>query len=235
MADKPLKSLTFPDLTDTYTIPETLFESGTGTDSVQQLIPSHSNPNVASGDFSMAVGQRTTASGLGAVAMGSATTASGNGSFAMGVQSGSTGQYVQTVASGNQSVAMGIGVTASGNSSQAFGQRTVANAVMSSAFGNYTISTGRACFVTGQYNVEDTNAVDTSHGSGARKYIAIIGNGTADNARSNALTVDWDGNLVVSGSMSANYGVANAGKFLVVGSDGIVAPVAMATWQGGSY
>lgn len=35
--------------------------------------------------------------------------------------------------------------------------------------------------------------------------------------------------------LAANQGSANAGKFMVVGSDGVVAPVAMSEWQGGSY
>lgn len=35
--------------------------------------------------------------------------------------------------------------------------------------------------------------------------------------------------------LAANQGMANAGKFMVVGSDGVVAPVAMSEWQGGSY
>ena len=35
--------------------------------------------------------------------------------------------------------------------------------------------------------------------------------------------------------LAANQGTTNAGKFMVVGSDGIVAPVTMQTWQGGSY
>ena len=41
----------------------------------------------------------------------------------------------------------------------------------------------------GKYNVEDAN--DT--------YAFIIGNGTADNARSNAFTVDWSGNVTFGG------------------------------------
>lgn len=35
--------------------------------------------------------------------------------------------------------------------------------------------------------------------------------------------------------LAANQGSGNAGKFLVVGSDGVVTPVTMATWQGGNY
>ena len=38
-----------------------------------------------------------------------------------------------------------------------------------------------------------------------------------------------------AGKIDKNQGSANAGKFLVVGADGIVAPVTMQTWQGGSY
>ena len=38
-----------------------------------------------------------------------------------------------------------------------------------------------------------------------------------------------------SGKLNANQGAANAGKFMVVGSDGVVTPVTMQTWQGGSY
>ena len=39
----------------------------------------------------------------------------------------------------------------------------------------------------------------------------------------------------LSGKVSVSQGKTNAGKFLVVGSDGNVAPVAMTAWQGGSY
>lgn len=35
--------------------------------------------------------------------------------------------------------------------------------------------------------------------------------------------------------LAANQGTANAGKFMVVGSDGVVTPVTMQTWQGGSF
>ena len=42
---------------------------------------------------------------------------------------------------------------------------------------------------------------------------------------------------IPSGSsyIASNQGAANAGKFMVVGSNGIVTPVAMSEWQGGSY
>lgn len=37
------------------------------------------------------------------------------------------------------------------------------------------------------------------------------------------------------GAVASDQGVANAGKFLVVDNDGVVTPVTMTTWQGGSY
>lgn len=45
----------------------------------------------------------------------------------------------------------------------------------------------------GRYNLIDDN--DT--------YAHIVGNGTAENARSNAHTLDWDGNAWYAGSLSA--------------------------------
>lgn len=47
----------------------------------------------------------------------------------------------------------------------------------------------------------------------------------------NALTQHQD----ISGKLDKAQGAANAGKFMVVGSDGNITAVAMAAWQGGSY
>lgn len=37
------------------------------------------------------------------------------------------------------------------------------------------------------------------------------------------------------GAVASNQGIANAGKFLIVGNDGTVVPVTMTAWQGGAY
>lgn len=42
-------------------------------------------------------------------------------------------------------------------------------------------------------------------------------------------------NIKDAGAVRSNQGTNNSGKFLVVGSDGYVTVVTMATWQGGSY
>lgn len=39
----------------------------------------------------------------------------------------------------------------------------------------------------------------------------------------------------LTGKVSVSQGAANAGKFMIVGSDGNITPVAMPAWQGGSY
>ena len=61
-----------------------------------------------------------------------------------------------------------------------------ANGLLSSSFGEGLIASSEKQAVFGKYNEEDTNG----------DYALIIGNGTADNARSNALAVKWDGTAV---------------------------------------
>ena len=38
-----------------------------------------------------------------------------------------------------------------------------------------------------------------------------------------------------AGKLAADQGAGNAGKFMVVGNDGVVVPITMQTWQGGSF
>ena len=59
------------------------------------------------------------------------------------------------------------------------------------AMGNCTVANGTDQFVQGKYNVKDTES----------KYVHIIGNGTSDTARSNAHTVDWNGNAWFAGDI----------------------------------
>ncbi len=173
--------------TKQYVDGQAFWEAGTGATAITAKNPDH--PNVASG--------------AGAIAAGAGATASGVCSFAFGSLSRS---YGSPEASGAASFAFGLASKASGNYSIAFGQVPEAKAVAALAFGDHVIASGRASLVAGRYNVEDENAVDASHGAGARKYLLIIGNGTADDARSNAMTVDWDGNEVLAGKLTLGAG-----------------------------
>ena len=72
---------------------------------------------------------------------------------------------------------------ANGDMSFSAGRQTVTNARYSFVSGYSTIASSEAQHVEGKYNIEDTE----------EKYAHIIGNGTAEDARSNAHTVGWEG------------------------------------------
>lgn len=109
----------------------------------------------------------------------------------------------ETVASGTHAHAEGRGTTASGYSSHAEGTRTVASGDHSHADGYETTASGYYSHASGfgtsavgygqtavgRYNVENSS------------YAVIVGNGTADDARSNALTVSWNGDVTASGEI----------------------------------
>lgn len=180
---------------------ESPFAPGTG-DCCAVLI-NEDKPNTASGDDgAVAIGNGCTASGNCSFAAGESSVASGSCSVALGAQVRKGDEHQPNMASGMGSLACGLAATASGAGSQAFGQKTQAEGPLSTVFGNYTKATGRASFVVGQYNVPDDNPIDTAHGSGARKYVALVGNGTSEDNRSNAMTLDWDGNAVLSGKLT---------------------------------
>jgi len=166
----------------------------------------------AKGNWSTALGVNTIASGIyGSTALGASTKASGdNGSTALGYGSnaignnGSTALGDQTIASGNYgstalgylttasgsagSTALGIGTIASGaGGSTAIGNNTIASGERTLAANNFTKANVYAEAVLGQYN-------DTASGQSKTTWVATerlfeIGNGTANNMRSNAITV----------------------------------------------
>lgn len=102
----------------------------------------------------------------------------------------------------------GHGNVAAGYASHAEGRVTQANGHSSHAEGQGTIAKGHAQHAEGMYNevdpstaIYDTQPVWSSNMRG--KYIHIAGNGTKD-VRSNAHTLDWEGNAVFAGTVSGN-------------------------------
>ena len=153
------------------------------------------------GEYSVAIGWETVASGHSSHAVGYRTTASGNRSHAEGSE---------TTASGNQSHAEGSETTASAYCSHAEGSRTIASENRSHAEGYYTIANHKAQHVEGQYNIADPSTATTD----ARgTYVHIVGNGTADDARSNALTLTWGGDLWHSGRLFHGNKVSAEGSY----------------------
>lgn len=87
--------------------------------------------------------------------------------------------------------AEGFGTVANGEESHAEGYFTCANGFASHAEGSKTIASGECQHVEGYCNIEDTE----------NKYAHIVGNGQSDGRRSNAYTLDWDGNAWFAGTM----------------------------------
>ena len=173
----------------------------------------------ASGTYAHAEGIRTAATALHAHAEGRETTASGNQSHAEGYlttasQTNAHAEGRETVASGGNSHAEGEYCQAQKNASHAEGGSTVSAKKYSHAEGNQTLTTGMQSHaeglgtianhasqhVFGEYNVEDQNeSDDESRGD----FVEIVGNGT-ENERSNARTLDWDGNERLAGNLYVN-------------------------------
>ena len=142
----------------------------------------------ASGVISHAEGQKTIASYWYSHAEGQLTTASGMASHAEGSN---------TKASGDYSHAEGYMTTASKRYSHAEGSGTTASGDQSHAEGLGVTARRRSQHAQGEYNILDTIGNDSNRGT----YAHIVGNGTADNARSNAHTLDWSGNAWFAGDV----------------------------------
>ena len=123
------------------------------------------------------------------IAYGTASHSEGYYTTASGAFSHAEGFH--TTASNQRSHAEGSGTIASGNSSHAEGRNTIASGGASHAEGSGTIAGSGHQHVQGRYNIEDAADV----------YAHIVGNGSQD-ARSNAHTLDWDGNAWFAGDVT---------------------------------
>lgn len=155
------------------------------------------NQTVSSASAAHAEGFKSTASGEVSHAEGSSTVASGSSSHAEGKQ---------TTASGIACHSEGSKTTASGSGSHAEGNSTTASGNMAHSEGFSTIANHRSQHVFGEYNTPDpSTAATTAKGN----FIEIVGNGTSATAKSNARTLDWDGNEELAGSLTLGKGTAN--------------------------
>lgn len=173
----------------------------TNTDKNCEIFNDYEN-NVASAYYSHAEGYMTTASAPYSHAEGESTVASNMRTHAEGWQ---------TTASGNCSHAENTGCIASGSNSHAEGYYTMATGEHSHASGNHTVA-GSEVFALGRYNKK------------AEDVALVVGNGWGNDSyeyRSDALTLDYSGNLHISGKLTADGGV------------GYVLPTATADTLGG--
>ena len=166
----------------------------------------------ASGSYSHSEGSWTIASGSASHAEGWYTEANAEHSHAEGdytivsttetivpgviVEDG-MGKYghaegFATVVTGQHGAhAEGCKTLSSGKSSHAEGYKTTASGSWTHAEGYYTKASGNYSHVQGKYNIDDTDG----------KYADIVGNGTSASARSNAHTLDWEGNAWYAGTV----------------------------------
>lgn len=140
----------------------------------------------AIGLYSVALGNTTRSAGIGAVAAGDRSVAINDATLAMGYKSTASGIY---------STALGSVSTASGGASFAVGNFSTASGDFSMSLGFYTISKSYGGAVVGLFN-DSTNAPNNFNINPLNR-IFQVGNGTADNARSNALTVLQNGKVGV--------------------------------------
>ena len=155
----------------------------------------------ALGNNSHAEGENTVASGYNSHAEGESTTALAKDSHAEGYLTGASGycshaeglsynKYPNTIkaSSSKDEVITAWDKTkfslAHGEASHVEGVNTLAAGMFSHAEGECTIATTKASHVQGKYNTKDTE----------NKYAHIVGNGESYNIRSNAHTLDWNGN-----------------------------------------
>jgi hypothetical protein len=92
---------------------------------------------------------------------------------------------------GRYSVRIGGSNAVSGNCSVAIGYSSDVSGKNSTAIGHYLKNISDNQLLIGKYNISSD-------------YPFIIGNGSSDTERSNALTVDWDGNITGKSLTSAN-------------------------------
>lgn len=175
--------------------------------------------NIAIGQWSIAEGSGTVAKGRASHAEGAMTQALNDGTHTEGYQTKATGYWSHAegeltvvssyashaegsyctlpdgtkrygTSSGYASHVEGGGCHTTGSYAHAEGLATTASGAQSHVEGRYTIAAGGAQHVEGIANIEDA----------AGKYIHIAGNGTFDQ-RSNAYTLDWDGNGWFAGNV----------------------------------
>ena len=152
--------------------------------------------NKAMMDYSHAEGENNTAYGRSSHAEGSNNEARGADSHCEGSSNKAVGnsshcEGIGTTTINTGSHAEGQYTKAHGEGSHAEGWETQANGDFSHAEGYMTRAQSNIQHVQGKFNKEDT----------ASKYAHIVGNGTSDSDRSNAHTLDWDGNTWYKGKI----------------------------------
>ena len=187
------------------------FGSRVNTNNYGNLSATFGYNNSASGYCSVATGRNNDASGEGSLATGINSIAQATCSAAIGSVNRAYGE--RSVAIGYQSTVYSTDSISIGSSNTTKGEKTIAlgfncetylgqNAIAIGSYASVNAQNSVAIGFGAKTNTAKTIAFGKYNNPG--DYAIMVGNGTSDTARSNALTVDWSGNLVTSGSVSAN-------------------------------
>ena len=178
------------------------------------------------------------------VGMYEAGRAAGANSSKIGINSFANGENV--MASGGASMAIGKDTVAGHVGTSAEGQGTKATTPWSHVAGQYNVleiplpddipdwtggtsySIGDIVFYFGQLKIctipnSDSTFKTTKWDDYEPKYAEIIGNGTGDNARSNARTLDWSGNERLKGDVYVGCGADSSGGSKLVSEAALAA------------
>ena len=175
------------------------------------------NLTQATGATSTAWGLFSEATGLTSTSWGNNTMASGNTSTAWGYESSASGQYStawgntaeasatastawgsSTIASRGQSTAWGINTESAGTGATTWGRQTFASGHYSTAFGRHNQALSYCETAIGLYNTIYTPMSSNSFNSIDRLF--VVGNGTSETNRSDALVILKDGSMGIATS-----------------------------------
>ncbi|MEO0726551.1 MAG: hypothetical protein AAFZ63_18550, partial [Bacteroidota bacterium] len=187
---------------------------------------------VASGTSSVAMGEESLAEGAFSLAAGAEGQALGNYSSAIGLgniaaANHSTAIGTANIASGEYATTLGRFNQASGSSATAFGYQCAASGIYSTAFGtrNEAFSFGETSLgiFSTRYNPSSATAIHASD------RLLVVGNGTSELNRSDALRIYKNGNMELNGAFTINNAFTfpttdgNAGQVLSTNGSGGVA------------
>ena len=140
--------------------------------------------------------------------------------YKLGKNSNALGKSTQ--APGEAAFATGLSTSARNRGSFAGGMGTLSQGVAAHSEGNSTQALSDYQHVQGKHNIPDSS----------NRYPHIVGNGTSYNDRSNAHTLDWDGNAWFAGDVYIGGTSQDSGKKLATVEDVLAA---LPTWNGGAY
>lgn len=151
------------------------------------------------GTNSLALGRSSHAEGENTIASGDYSHAEGNGTIASGDYSHAEG--CDAYATSDSSHAEGNGASATGDFSHAEGNWTTASGVSSHAEGDNTIASNYSSHAAGKLNAPMTTGGTFDNTTGTA---FVIGNGTSEEALSNAFSVQYDGTVKAKSTITAS-------------------------------